>query len=382
MNPLNVLDRTRVSILLPFLRGYGSERVVLNLTRGLAERGLNVDLVLLGSAGIFSKDVHPGVRLIELGLQDLRTRSSLQKILAISRYLRQERPHILISVYDTLNLAPVARLLANTRTIIINSVHVQLSKDLESKGIKGKLEPYLLRLTYAWADRVIAVSQGVAEDVAHLTGTDLADIQVIYNPVVTPELSIAAKEPVSHPWFAPGEPPVILGVGRIEEQKDFATSIRAFALVRKLKQSRLVIIGEGSQRAALESLINELDLQDDVALLGFSHNPYAYMSKAAIFVMSSAWEGFGNVIVEAMAVGTPVVSTDCKSGPAEILQHGQYGKLVPVGNVEMLADAILTTLNEPISADLLQHRSQTFSIESIVEQYLHLLNNPHWRSAV
>jgi repressor of nif and glnA expression len=139
MNPSNALDKTHVSILLPFLRGYGAERVILNLTSGLAQRSVRVDLVLLGSAGIFSKDVHSGVRLIELGLEDLRTRSSLQKILAISRYLKQERPDVLISVYDTLNLVPVARLLANSRTRIINSVHVQLSKDLESKGIKGKL---------------------------------------------------------------------------------------------------------------------------------------------------------------------------------------------------------------------------------------------------
>lgn len=372
---LNTLNETRIGILLPFLRGYGSERVVLNLTRGLAQKGVKVDLVLLGSAGIFSADVHPGVRLIELGLEDLRTRSSLQKILAISRYLKQERPDILISVYDTLNLAPVARLLANTRTRIINSVHVQLSKDLNTKGIKGKIEPYLLRLTYAWADRVIAVSQGVAADISHLAGIDLADIQVIYNPVVTPELSIAAKEPVSHPWFAPGRPPVILGVGRLEEQKSFSTLIKAFALVRKLKLSRLAIVGEGSERAALESLIAELGLQDDVALLGYSPNPYAYMSKAAIFVMSSAWEGFGNVLVEAMAVGTPVVSTDCQSGPAEILEHGQYGQLVPVGNVELLADAILTTLKQPISSELLQQRSQAFATEGIVDRYLSLLSD-------
>jgi glycosyltransferase involved in cell wall biosynthesis len=377
MNPSNALDKTHVSILLPFLRGYGAERVILNLTSGLAQRSVRVDLVLLGSAGIFSKDVHSGVRLIELGLEDLRTRSSLQKILAISRYLKQERPDVLISVYDTLNLVPVARLLANSRTRIINSVHVQLSKDLESKGIKGKLEPYLFRLTYAWADRVIAVSQGVAEDVAHLTGIDLTDIQVIHNPVVTPELLVKAKEPVSHPWFAPEEPPVILGVGRLEEQKNFSTLIQAFALVRKLKESRLVIIGEGSQRSALESLIDQLDLKDNVCLPGYLDSPYEYMSKAAIFVLSSEWEGLPTVLVEAMAVGTPVVSTDCRSGPAEILQGGQYGKLVPVGNVEILADAILTTLNEPMSADLLQQRSKTFSIEGSVEKYLSLLNNLH-----
>jgi glycosyltransferase involved in cell wall biosynthesis len=374
MNPSKALDKTRISVLLPFLRGYGAERVALNLTRGFAEKGLMVDLVLLGSAGSFAKDVSPEVRLVELGIKDLRTRATWRKVLALWQYLKRERPNTLISIYDTLNLASLARVLAGVPTRIVINVQVHLSKDLDSKGFKGKLEPHILRLTYAWADQITAASEGVAEDAAHLIGKGLSGIQVIYNPVVTPELLVKAQEPVSHPWFAPEALPVILGVGRLEEQKDFPLLIKAFALVRKLKESRLVIIGEGSQRSALESLIDELDLKEDVSLPGYTDNPYAYMSKAAIFVMSSAWEGCPLALIEAMAGGTPVVSTDCKSGPAEILQQGKYGKLVPVGNVEMLADAIPTTLKEPVSSELLQKRSQTFSVEGTAEQYLNLFS--------
>ncbi|NLO89188.1 MAG: glycosyltransferase, partial [Clostridia bacterium] len=187
---------------------------------------------------------------------------------------------------------------------------------------------------------VVAVSQGVADDLVKTTGLMRELIKVIYNPIVTPELLEKAKESIGHPWFKPGQPPVILSAGRLTAAKDFPTLIHAFARVRAERLARLMILGEGEERPNLESLVRELGLESDVSMPEFVENPYAYMARAAVFVLSSAWEGFGNVLVEAMAVGTPVVSTDCPSGPAEILEGGKWGKLVPVGDVEKLAKAL------------------------------------------
>ena len=199
------------------------------------------------------------------------------------------------------------------------------------------------------------------------------NIRVIYNPVVTPELLEKAKEPLDHPWFARGEPPVILGVGRLHLQKDFPTLIRAFALVRQHKPTRLMLLGEGPDRYKLEALIDELGLTNEIALPGFISNPYAFISKASVFVLSSLYEGLPTVLIEAIAVGTVIVSTDCPSGPAEILDSGKYGCLVPVGDIKALSEAILNTLDQPTDSEALRQRAQQFSYETAVNKYLELL---------
>ena len=228
-------------------------------------------------------------------------------------------------------------------------------------------------MTYPWAELIIAVSKGVAEDVSYLTGLPLSKIQVIHNPIFTQDLLTKAEEPINHSWFVPKEAPIILGVGRLEYVKDFATLIKAFAIVRQSLKSRLVIIGDGRVRGELQRLVNELGLEDEVSLPGFSNNPYAYMKNADVFVLSSVYEGFGNVLVESLAVGTPVVSTDCP-GPAEILEYGKYGRLVGVHDANGLARAILATLSEPVDLQLLQQRANDFPLDGIVEKYLNTLN--------
>jgi glycosyltransferase involved in cell wall biosynthesis len=198
-------------------------------------------------------------------------------------------------------------------------------------------------------------------------------MKVIYNPVVTPELFEKVTEPLDHPWFDPGSPPVILGVGRLEKQKDFSTLIRAFAQVQQQRPARLMILGEGTERPYLEALVQELGLAEDVALLSFVSNPYAYMVRAAVFVLSSLFEGLPTVLIEAMAVGTPVVSTDCKSGPAEILENGRYGKLVSVGDIKGIAEAILSTLESPSNSEALRRKAAQFSLEKAVAEYREVL---------
>jgi glycosyltransferase involved in cell wall biosynthesis len=221
---------------------------------------------------------------------------------------------------------------------------------------------------------VVAVSQGVAKDLNKVLGLPMEKMQVIYNPAVTPELKTKSQEPLDHPWFAPGEPPVILGVGKLEAQKDFPTLIRAFSQIRKIQPARLVILGWGpeSDKQKLETLIHELGVEADVNLAGYVNNPFAYMARASVFALSSRWEGLPFVLVEAMAVGTPVVSTDCESGPAEILGDSKYGMLVPVGDSQALAEAILNVLAGKSQQAEAAWLSQ-FSLETVTQHYLNIL---------
>jgi len=359
----------KIALFLPSLRGGGAERVMVNLARGFSEKGLEVDLVLAKAEGPYLSEVPAGVRVI-----DLHSSRVLASLPGLVRYLRRERPQAILSAMDHANIVAIwVRKLARVQSRVVVTVHSTLSRaTTNSNNPRGRLMPRLIRMFYPWADAVVAVSGGVAEDLAKTTGLPQEQIRVIYNPVVTPEILEKAEEPLNHPWFAPGEPPVILSAGRLTRAKDYPTLIRAFALVRRERPARLMILGEGEERPKLEALVRELDLDEDVSLPGFVDNPYAYMARSAVFVLSSAWEGFGNVLVEAMAVGTPVVATDCPSGPAEILEGGKWGKLVPVGDIEKIAKAIIDTLEDLNRPDVAK-RAQDFGIEKPVQNYLRVL---------
>jgi glycosyltransferase involved in cell wall biosynthesis len=232
--------------------------------------------------------------------------------------------------------------------------------------------PRLAKYFYPLAGYIIGNSQGVAEDLRQVTGLPSNRIRLIYNPVVTPELGEMKDARLEHAWFDPGQPPVILAVGRLKPQKDFSTLIRAFAEVRKKRPCRLLILGEGPERSALEALIQELGLEQDVELPGFLENPCAYMSRASLFVLSSRWEGLPTVLIEALYCGVPIISTDCPSGPREILAGGQYGALVPVQDVSALADAIEGGLSGRIPRPS-RESWQPYELETIVDQYVRLL---------
>lgn len=376
---LNSIDKPLVSLFVPNLDGGGAELVVLRLAEGLANLGVKVDLVLARTEGAYLNKIPSNVRII-----DLKSRSPvlLFKTLALRRYLQQEKPTILLSALDIVSAATWAKILAKVPTRIVISVQTNLSQQFQDKPdlIVGKIRAALVRWFYPWADAIVAVSHGVAQDLARVAALSTQDIQVIYNPVVTPEVLAHAKAPINHAWFAPGEPPVILGVGRLVRQKDFATLVRAFALVRQHYPVKLLILGDVDQREPtikpqLETLVQQLGLVGEVDFPGFVENPYAYMAKASVFVLSSIYEGFGNVVAEALATGTSVVATNCESGPAEILENGKYGKLVPVGDAQALAAAILTTLDHPTPPEILQQRSQAFSSDQVVAQYLEVLNS-------
>jgi glycosyltransferase involved in cell wall biosynthesis len=359
-----------IAILLPSFSGGGVERVMILLSRYFAQQHLRVDLVVGKPAGPLRPDVPGEVRVVSLG-----GKRALAALVPLISYLRRERPAALLSSMEHVNLVALwARRIASSATRLVISVpNVQSENARRAATKRERWVPRLARLFYPWADEILAVSQGAADDLARSARLPRARIKVIYNPVLTPELPRRAAEPAPHPWLQAGEPAVILGAGRLTAQKDFPTLIRAFALARTAQPMRLIILGEGELREPLRSLAADLGLAAQVDLPGFVDNPYAFMSRGRVFVLSSAWEGFGLVLVEAMACGTPVVSTDCPAGPAEILMGGRLGRLVPVGDAEAMAEAIRATLAAPTPAELLRRRADDFSLEKIGGEYLDLL---------
>jgi glycosyltransferase involved in cell wall biosynthesis len=306
----------------------------------------------------------------------------LNRMPALATYLHDRRPDALIASAPNCNLAAVwAKRLAGVATRVLITEHTAPSMALTKTGNwRSRYLPKLMHRTYQQADSIVAVSRALADDLATVAHVPRQRITTIYNPVVGPHLQRLAAEPLDHPWFRPGEPPVILSAGRLSPQKDFPTLVRAFALLRATRRVRLMILGgatSGSKtelrQSDLAAIAAGLGVDDDVALPGFMPNPYPYMARASVFVLASAWEGFGNVLVEAMACGCPVVATDCPTGPAEILAGGRYGPLVPVGDVPSLAAAIGTVLENPPDAALLRGRADDFTVDRSVEAYLQAL---------
>jgi glycosyltransferase involved in cell wall biosynthesis len=362
------ISKERFAFFLPGLYDGGAERIMLNLAKGITDRGYLVDLVLGRAEGPFMGDIPNSVRVI-----DLKAPRVLLSTPALVKYLRREKPVALLSILYANIIALWARRLAGVPVRIILAEHNTLSSVAKGENdLRFQLFPTLARWFYPQADDIIAVSDGVAEDLAKLIKMKRERIQVIYNPIVTPELFEKAAAPLDHPWFGHGQPPVLLAVGRLTAQKGFDALIQAFALVRKDRQLRLLILGEGEERPALEKQIKEYNLEQDVSLPGFVTNPYPYMAKAAAFVLSSRWEGLPTVMVEAMALGTPIISTDCPSGPQEILEGGKIGRLVPVDDPFALATAITITLNTNVVRPS-QESWASFSLDRVVDQYIKIL---------
>ena len=359
-----------IAIFLPNLAGGGAERVMLNLAAGFLERGFRVDMVVAGNVGPFASQVPAGVRLVDLGQERV-----MRSLPGLVRYLRRSRPPVLLTAMDHANLLGIwGRWLARSPVRVVASVHIALAREFlaSQRGWAGVVLRMAWR-AYHRADAVVSVSHGVAADLVSYARLPPDLVHVIHNPIVFPGLFVLAGAPLSDPWYAPGEPPLILGVGRLEPQKDFATLIRAVAEVNRTHAVRLRILGEGAERPALERLVRECGLEDRVSLPGFVENPFAHMRRARMLVMSSVFEGFGNVLVEAMACGTPVVSTDCLSGPAEILDHGRFGRLVPPGQPAALAAAISQSLGTEPDRERLRLRAEEFSVARAVDRYLRVL---------
>lgn len=375
--------RKHIALFTYGLTGSGAQWRMVNLARAFAERGHQVDLIVVRAHGPLLQELSLNVKLVALGpwwerlplMKHTQGRWWHTGLCGLVRYLRREQPEVLLSTSYFSNIVALwARSLAHVQTRVVVRISNHLSHSLtHTPSLSRRVQLWSARRFYLWADAVIAVSQGLADDFAQMTRVPPERITAIDNPVLTNAQRDKMSATLDHPWFAPGSPPVLLSAGRLARQKDFPTLLKAFARVRESLPVRLLILGEGRQRARLEALAQRLGIAADVAFPGFIVNPFPYMVAAAAFALSSAWEGAPGALIEAMACGCPVVSTNCPSGPAEILVDGQYGPLVPVGDDRALADAIVTVLEKRPDPERLQARASEFSVERVADQYLEVM---------
>jgi glycosyltransferase involved in cell wall biosynthesis len=333
------------------------------------ERGIDTDIVLMRREGCLEDSVPSRASVFDLGVQNI-----IWGPPALAQYLRRRRPSVLLSAGYTNRIALLARTLIQSSTSIVISEHNVVSNSESNSSLPDWLLQQLTKWTYPLSDQMIAVSEGVADDVSQSLDLRRKDFEVVYNPVIDPETFERTEQTVEHAWFSDETTPVVLGVGRLVEQKGFSTLIRAFAEVKERRAARLVILGEGEKRPILERQTKRLGVESDIWMPGFVSNPLKYMARASVFVLSSRWEGLGNVLIEAMACGTPVVSTDCPSGPSEILKEGEYGRLVPVGDPSALAAAIEEALDGKVPP---APRSglDRFRRDTVTDQYLDILSS-------
>lgn len=356
----------------------GVDRFARNLIPALARRGYRVDLLKVRAHGPDLDELPDGVRVLDLG-----ARHTYACLPGLVRYLRRSRPAVMLSDKDRVNrLALLARWLSRAPTRLVLRTGTTVSADLASRG---PLDRWVQRRSIGWlyrfADQVIVPSRGAADDMAAYTGLDPERIRAVPSPIVPAALLSASPARPEHPWLGDPVHPLILSVGELCSRKDFPTLIRAFARVRARRPCRLMILGRGSARERLLALAETLGVAHDFDLPGFVPQPYAYMAHASLLAFSSRWEGLPFVPVEALAVGTPVVSTDCPSGPREILQDGRIGPLVPVGDDVALADAILATLENPPPKAVLQEAARVFEIEASTDAYLDAMGLPRRAAA-
>lgn len=374
---------------------------MLHLAAAFVTAGHQVDLLLCHPKGAFLNTVSPAINVVvlkpsqewasRLRVLMANPRLALTLLLPIllphkppktirylsdlTAYLVREQPDALLSAKTHANLVAIwAKQSADVQTRIVVSERSTMSTVIQnSRKWRWRFAQPLIRKVYPHAHLVIAVSHGVAEDISTCTGLSQERIPTIYNPILTEHIQTQSILPITHSWLKNKEIPIILGVGRLVPAKDFSTLLKAFAHIHAKRSARLIILGEGRERPTLEKLARELGIASDLSLPGFEDNPYAFMAQASVFVLSSRLEGLPNALLEALACGCPVVSTNCRSGPQEILDNGAFGPLVPVGDDKALAEAIFHTLEHPPKAEKLLARAAEFDIQTIAKQYLQTL---------
>lgn len=358
-----------IAMLLPNLDVGGAERVSVNLANGFLERGYQVDMVLISATGELLGDLRPEIRVVDLKAKRLR-----RAFPALVRYLYQNKPATMLACMWPLTVMALwAKIFTGVSTKVIVAEHTTWSRsDLLSRKSVERLIRITMRGTFPRAAHIVTVSQGAADDLAQFANLDRSQIKVIYNPVVGNYLAGASTPLAPADWWI-GSHKRVLAVGTLKSIKDYATLLDAFASLCRHVDARLLILGEGVCRAALESQVERLGLVGKVFMPGFVKETLPYYQQADLHVLSSTGEGLPTVIIEALAAGTPVVSTDCPSGPREILCDGQFGQLVRVGDAQGLSAAMAYSLKNPPDCDMLRARAQDFSISKAVDQYLDLL---------
>jgi len=359
----------RLAILISYSGEGGVERVM-NLLAGEFGQSLTVDLLTIKFRGPHVRQVPDNVRLVHLRSQHAST-----AVAEIAAYLDEYRPDALLVAKDRAGRAALrAARQTRHRVPVWLQLHTNPSRSLQERDALTRwLRQRAMRRLYPRAAGVIAVSKGVRDDLVSLCGLSPERVHVIYNPVVPQDLARRAAEPAPHPWLADKSQPVVMGMGRLTRQKDFPTLLRAFTELQSQRPSRLILLGEGADRSALQAQVEQLGIADRVLLPGFQANPYAWLARADLFVLSSIWEGFGCALAEALALGVPCVSTDCPSGPSEILDGGRYGRLVAVGDDSAMARAMHETLARAPPPEFLRASVARFHSAVSADQYLSLL---------
>lgn len=372
LNPGNQskIEDTHVAFYLPTLEGGGAERAVLAVANSFARLGLKVDLVLGIAAGPYLAELSSRVNVV-----NLRTRGKLVTIWRLTRYLWRFSPNVIMAAMDLPNLQTViASKLAGYKGKLIISQRATIDAVYASNFFLSRIAYcWGLRLIYPLADRIISNSCSAEQELINYYGIDAAKVITISNQIDSARINLLATETISYPWLEEDESPVVISVGSLTPRKDMETVIRAFALVRKSRLARLIILGEGAQRRNLEALITELGLSDSIRLPGFDVNPYKWICKATVLVSASHAEGFPNVVAEALALGTQVVATDCPGDTSKLLGFGRWGRLVGVRDPGEMASAICDSLAAPIQTDLLKGRAKDFSPERTIDAYLNIM---------
>ena len=359
--------RFRIALFHPCLMAGGIQRVFVNLAHGFVERGFSVDLVQATSNDEFRHAVPEGVRLI-----DFNAGRALTSLLPLVRYLRRERPHVVISGATQTNIAAVwAKRLAQVPVKVVLTEHNVISAvSADAPMMRTRMTPFMVRRFYPWADELVAVSKGSARDLSKNMGEGSRPVHVIYNPIIGTEFWRRAAEPLNDSRMEFDTRPIALAVGRLHYHKDYPTLLRAFAILRRRINARLVFLGDGEERGALEILTQELELNTSVSFLGNVSNPLPYMRRAKVLALSSVVEALPTVLIEALALNLRIVATDCPTGPREILCDRACGTLVPVGNSERLAESILEVLQDTSTPMTPTRALERFQQDHVIDQYL------------
>lgn len=357
-----VRSKKTVSILVPLKAWGGIEGKIATLSREFLAQGVAVELLLpRGGEVPYPERLPAGVEIVDLG-----SKGKLDTARKLAARLRQKEPDALVAAKDhAVKAAVLGRFFAHARV----PIYIKLTNTV-SVILRRPVKRLLAQWLYPFAEGAIAVSNGVRRDFLEHFSMDPRRVVTIYNPAIPEDFTERAAAPVGHPWLANTGVPVTIGVGRLADQKGFDVLLTAFAKLRSHRPARLIIVGEGTLRAALEEQARKLGIDGDVDLVGSVPDVLPWVSRANLYVLSSRYEGLPNVLIEALAAGAPVVSTDCPSGPREILEDGRLGPLVPVDDVEALADAMERTLNNPPPAEERERSLERFRSGPVARQYL------------
>ena len=365
----------KIALFIPNLEGGGAERATVVLANQLIKQGYSVDIILVRKSGPFVKKISKEVKLVVLSDKIFfycKPVYALSAFYGLYKYIKRNKPSHLISSLTGANITTLLiKKIFNINTKVIIVEH----NTLLNINSKGKTYYYFMKWLYPTSDKIITVSKGIFDDIHKKLGITDDKICVINNPHDIDKIREMGKSCINHEWFFDKNIPIILGIGRLCPQKDFSTLIKAAAIVRKKMRIRVIILGEGDELHNLKTLCNKLNIIDDVYFAGFVENPFAYLKQSSLYVLSSRWEGLPNSIIESLIVGTPVVATDCHSGPSEILQNGKYGKLVPVNDPTSLANAILEQIETFPDRKNLMKRAEIYSPENISRNYIELLES-------